>query len=169
MIKAIPVRLCSYQLTDLSDQCSIVMQHFENSMFVNRILIELQTSSDRNDCEIFLDLGFADAFMFLLRSYATKRAFSVDIAKSPHTLWSLNVEFNKALFLALSFSLIGNDVPQAVGEGEVAFFSAKRWDRRNRAGLIKSATPCHDAQVLGSYQARGKSLLKMAYEISNHK
>ena len=33
------------------------------------------------------------------------------------------------------------------GEGEVAFFSAKRWDRRNRADLIESATPCHDAQV----------------------
>ena len=31
------------------------------------------------------------------------------------------------------------------GEGEVAFFSAKRWDRRNRADLIESATPCHDA------------------------
>ena len=26
------------------------------------------------------------------------------------------------------------------GEGEVAFFSAKRWDRRNRADLIKPAT-----------------------------
>ena len=26
------------------------------------------------------------------------------------------------------------------GEGEVAFFSAKRWDRRNRADLIESAT-----------------------------
>ena len=38
------------------------------------------------------------------------------------------------------------------GEGEVAFFSAKRWDRRNRADLIKSATPCHDAQVVGPYQ-----------------
>ena len=35
------------------------------------------------------------------------------------------------------------------GEGEVAFFSAKRWDRRNRADLIESATPCHDAQVMG--------------------
>ena len=33
------------------------------------------------------------------------------------------------------------------GEGEVAFFSAKRWGRRNRADLIESATPCHDAQV----------------------
>ena len=38
------------------------------------------------------------------------------------------------------------------GEGEVAFFSAKRWDRRNRANLIESATPCHDAQVVGPYQ-----------------
>ena len=38
------------------------------------------------------------------------------------------------------------------GEGEVAFFSAKRWDRRSRADLIESATPCHDAQVVGLYQ-----------------
>ena len=38
------------------------------------------------------------------------------------------------------------------GEGEVAFFSAKRWDLRNRADLIESATPCHDAQVVGPYR-----------------
>ena len=38
---------------------------------------------------------------------------------------------------------------QYEGEGEVEFFSAKRWDRRNRADLIESATPCHDAQVAG--------------------
>ena len=38
------------------------------------------------------------------------------------------------------------------GEGEVALFSAKRWDRRNRAALIESATPCHDAQVVGTYR-----------------
>ena len=37
-------------------------------------------------------------------------------------------------------------------EGEVAFFSAKRWDRRNRADLIESATPCHDTQVAGPYR-----------------
>ena len=41
---------------------------------------------------------------------------------------------------------------KADDEGEVAFFSAKRWDRRNRAGLIESATPCHDAQVAGLYR-----------------
>ena len=34
-----------------------------------------------------------------------------------------------------------------VGEGEVAVFSAKCWDRR-----IESATPCHDSQVVGSYR-----------------
>ena len=38
------------------------------------------------------------------------------------------------------------------GEGEVAFFSAKRWDRRSRTDLIESATPCHDAQVVGPYR-----------------
>ena len=32
---------------------------------------------------------------------------------------------------------------------EVAFFSPKRWDRRNSAELIESTTPCHDAQVVG--------------------
>ena len=35
------------------------------------------------------------------------------------------------------------------GEGEVPFFSAKRWDSRNRADLIEYATPCRDAQVVG--------------------
>ena len=39
-----------------------------------------------------------------------------------------------------------------VPEGEVAFFSAKPWDRRNRADLIESATPHHDAPVVGSYR-----------------
>ena len=39
-----------------------------------------------------------------------------------------------------------------VNEGEVAFFSAKHWDRRNRADLIESATPCHDALVVGPYR-----------------
>ena len=38
------------------------------------------------------------------------------------------------------------------GEGEVAFFSAKCWDRRKRADLIEAATPCHDAHVMGSYR-----------------
>ena len=38
------------------------------------------------------------------------------------------------------------------GEGEVAFLGAKHWDRRNRADLIESATPCHDAQVVGLYR-----------------
>ena len=41
---------------------------------------------------------------------------------------------------------------QGEGEGEVAFFSAKRWDRRNRADLIESATPRHDAQMVGLYR-----------------
>ena len=37
-------------------------------------------------------------------------------------------------------------------EGEVVFFSAKRWDCRHRVDLIESATPCHDAQVVGLYR-----------------
>ena len=45
---------------------------------------------------------------------------------------------------------MGPHLPE--GEGEVAFFSAKRWDRRNRADLIESTIPCHDAHVVGSYQ-----------------
>ena len=40
----------------------------------------------------------------------------------------------------------------AIGEGEVAVFSANRCDRRHRADLIESATPCHEAQVVGSYR-----------------
>ena len=50
----------------------------------------------------------------------------------------------------MSFSFVF--IPsEGEGEGEVAFFSAKRWDRRNRADLTESATPCHDAQVVGPY------------------
>ena len=47
---------------------------------------------------------------------------------------------------SLKFPLLGE------GEGEVAFFSAKSWDHRNRADLIESVTPCHDAQVVGLYR-----------------
>ena len=50
----------------------------------------------------------------------------------------------------MTLTLIGSLIIE--GEGEVAFFSAKRWDRRNRADLIESATPCHDAQVVGPYR-----------------
>ena len=45
-----------------------------------------------------------------------------------------------------------SDLNACEGEGEVAFFSAKRLDRRNRADLIESATPCHDAHVVGPYR-----------------
>ena len=48
--------------------------------------------------------------------------------------------------------LVFGPMPQGEREGEVAFFSAKRWDRRNRADLIESATPCHDAQMMGLYR-----------------
>ena len=44
------------------------------------------------------------------------------------------------------------DTGRTEGEGEFAFFSAKHWDRRKRADLIESATPCHDAQVVGPYR-----------------
>ena len=40
-------------------------------------------------------------------------------------------------------------VEEASG-GRVAVFSAKHWDRRNKASLIESTTPRHDAQVVGS-------------------
>ena len=38
------------------------------------------------------------------------------------------------------------------GEGEDAVFSAKLWDRRNRAELIESANPYYDVQVVGTYR-----------------
>ena len=38
------------------------------------------------------------------------------------------------------------------GEGEVQVFSAKHWDRRNRADLVESASPSCAAQVVGPYQ-----------------
>ena len=31
-------------------------------------------------------------------------------------------------------------------------FDAKCWDQGNRADLIESATPCHDAEVMGPYR-----------------
>ena len=52
------------------------------------------------------------------------------------------------------------------GEGEVAFFSAKRLDRRNRADLIESATPCHDAQVVGPYRDSNPLLLTILAAMS---
>ena len=59
---------------------------------------------------------------------------------------------NKEMFLKLLLRNFFNfSLGYGEGEGEVAFFSAKRWDRRNRADLIESATPCHDAQVVGLY------------------
>ena len=53
-----------------------------------------------------------------------------------------------------------------IGEGEVAFFSAKRWDRRNRADLIVSATPCHDAHMVGSYRVSSPLHLTMLAAMS---
>ena len=35
---------------------------------------------------------------------------------------------------------------------KLRFQRQSRWDRRNRLNLIESATPCHDAQVVGSYR-----------------
>ena len=43
-------------------------------------------------------------------------------------------------------------VDEGVGECEVAVFCTKRWDSRSSQALIESATPCHDAQVVGSYR-----------------
>ena len=42
-----------------------------------------------------------------------------------------------------------------IGEAEVADFSAKHWDSRNRVNLIESVTPYHDVQVVGPYQVSG--------------
>ena len=35
---------------------------------------------------------------------------------------------------------------------KLRFFSAKRWDRKNRVDLIKSATHCYDTPVEGPYR-----------------
>ena len=55
-----------------------------------------------------------------------------------------------SFLVLLDFSLRQRQASE--GEGDVAFFSAKRWDRRNEVDLIESATLCHDAQVAGSYR-----------------
>ena len=62
--------------------------------------------------------------------------------------------FSKSLIpeIYLAAKNVKNTHNAGEGEGEVAFFSAKRWDRRNRANLIESAIPCHDAHVVGSYR-----------------
>ena len=46
---------------------------------------------------------------------------------------------------AIHFHIDFKFVVLSIGEGEVAVFSDKRWDRRNKADLMESATPCHDA------------------------
>ena len=51
--------------------------------------------------------------------------------------------------------ITNGEVIVAEVEGAVADFSVKRWDRSNKADLIESATPCHDAQVAGSYTGYG--------------
>ena len=79
-----------------------------------------------------------------LLSILTQTITVVNIQKFFFTLSSRRV-LNSKLYIAGSFK-------KCEGEGEVAFFSAKRWDRRSRADLIESATPCHDAQVVGLYR-----------------
>ena len=56
------------------------------------------------------------------------------------------------LGLISSFATLLCFLTYSEAECEVAAFSTKRWDRRNRADLIESAILCHDAQVMGSYQ-----------------
>ena len=52
-------------------------------------------------------------------------------------------------------------------EGEVALFIPKRWDRRNRADLIESATPCHDAPVAGPYGDSNPLLLTQGCHLAD--
>ena len=66
-----------------------------------------------------------------------------------HLLHLRGIEY--AFNFTICFEGLGHGI-YVKGEGEVAFFSAKRWDRRNRADLIESATPCHDSQVVGLYR-----------------
>ena len=44
--------------------------------------------------------------------------------------------------------------------GEVAVFNAKRWDSRSSEAPMESATPLHDAQVVGPYRV---SSLRLDY------
>ena len=61
-------------------------------------------------------------------------------------------EYHASLQKSMAFfDEISGVQEEGEGVGEVAFFSAKGEDRRNRADLIESATPCHDAQVVGPY------------------
>ena len=74
------------------------------------------------------------------------------VATKPRNEECINVLFCSLSCQVPSSQLISKYLAIGEGEGEVAFFGAKHWDRRNRADLIESATPCHDAQVVGPYR-----------------
>ena len=69
----------------------------------------------------------------------------------------LNFHFTHFAVILLNLRLQLSGEGEGEGKGEVAVFSAKRWDRRNRADLIESATPCHDARVVRFHLARTHS------------
>ena len=52
------------------------------------------------------------------------------------------------------------------GKGEVALFSAKHWDRGERADLIDSATLCHDSGgALTPREGGGSSIVKVPGDV----
>ena len=55
---------------------------------------------------------------------------------------------------------------RANGEDEAVVFSTKRGDHRNRADLIESVTPCHDAQVVGPYRGANPHRLTVLTSMS---
>ena len=67
----------------------------------------------------------------------------------------MNFQCNENSASILSFEMNNRIVSLKV---KLRFLSTKRRDGRNRADLIESATPCHDAQVMGSY--RGSNPLR---------
>ena len=59
--------------------------------------------------------------------------------------------FRRSHSVVWIFGSLWSFVVTGESESEVVAYSAKRWDCRYRADLIESATPCHDAQVVGPY------------------
>ena len=58
---------------------------------------------------------------------------------------------NMTLFRWITYSRMEGDIICCNDNLDLEICQAKHWDCRNRADLIESATPCHDAQVVELY------------------
>ena len=78
------------------------------------------------------------------------KLFTPYFADSAYNLMSKNINSTQLIPNHIKINMQSCLTKYIEGEGEVAVFSAKCWDCRNRANLIESATPYHEAQMVGS-------------------